>query len=540
VKRHTGGEHAYLFAAHERLKGATPQEQSDRLRRSNGGKYSLMTSPRTITLFAEYPDARRPQVSFAASVVAHGGLIALISFAILYTPRIDRRALANRYAMRQLDLKTPERPVHRSAAEQIAYPGPRLDNSASASGGRQTARAAVLPQIPHLHHGPQTLVQPDVHSDITLTRLTPVPQVVLWTPASKPVARIVAPLPAKPPAANVVPRLQPPNPEPNLSDIAISSATQPSLKQLMVPSTTTPIVVEALKPVVSTPATVAQSSAKPAPAAVISLSDLRMKNGTVILPPVNESAATSASGSFSLTPGQAKTPSAAGNGNPANQTAGNGQEKTAQTGKGKSQGSHPATQTASSATGQGAGAMSQTAGAGSAPGLQAQGGDTGADQGSQASVTEINLPKNGQFGSVIVGASIEDDFPEVSDVWQGRMAYTVYLHVGVAKSWILQYSLPRDAAAAEAGSIGHLEAPWPYSIVRPNLAPDSIDTDAVMVHGYVNDAGRFDKLTVVFPPQFPQAKFVLDSLERWQFRPASQNGQVARVEVLLIIPEEFE
>ncbi|HEX4031102.1 MAG TPA: hypothetical protein VHX20_12110 [Terracidiphilus sp.] len=499
-----------------------------------------MTSPRTITLFAEYPDSRSQQASFAASIMAHGGLIALISFAILYTPRLDRRALANRYTVRQLDLQTPERPMRRSAADQIAYPGPRVDNSAATSGGKQTARAAVLPQIPHLHHGPQTLVQPDIHTDLTLTQLTPVPQVVLWTPAAKPVTKIVAPPPAQPPTASVVPRLEPPNPEPNLSDIAVASVTQPSLKQLIVPSTTTPIVVERPKPVVSTPATVSQASAKPAPAAVVSLSDLRMKNGTVVLPPVNESAATSASGSFSLTPGQAKTPSAAGNGNPAIHAAGNGQVKAAQAGNGKSQGNHPTTQTASSAAGQGAGARSPAAGSGTAPGLQAQGGDTGADQGSQASVTQINLPKDGQFGSVIVGASIEDDFPEVSDVWQGRMAYTVYLHVGAAKSWILQYSLPRDAGAAEAGAIGHLEAPWPYSIVRPNLAPDSIDTDAVMIHGYVNDAGRFDKLSVVFPPQFPQAKFVLDSLQRWQFRPASQNGQIAPVEVLLIIPEEFE
>ena len=72
------------------------------------------------------------------------------------------------------------------------------------------------------------------------------------------------------------------------------------------------------------------------------------------------------------------------------------------------------------------------------------------------------------------------------------------------------------------------------------MPTDSIDADALMIHGYVNDSGHFETLSVVFPPQFPQAKFVLDSLEHWQFRPASQNGQVAKVEVLLIIPEEFE
>ena len=61
-----------------------------------------------------------------------------------------------------------------------------------------------------------------------------------------------------------------------------------------------------------------------------------------------------------------------------------------------------------------------------------------------------------------------------------------------------------------------------------------------MVHGFVNLAGRFERLTVVFPTEFAHAKFVLSALEQWQFRPARQNGQLAPVEVLLIIPEETE
>jgi hypothetical protein len=47
-------------------------------------------------------------------------------------------------------------------------------------------------------------------------------------------------------------------------------------------------------------------------------------------------------------------------------------------------------------------------------------------------------------------------------------------------------------------------------------------------------------LAVVFPPEFAQAQFVLNSLSQWQFRPATQNGQDIKVEVLLIIPEEQE
>jgi hypothetical protein len=47
-------------------------------------------------------------------------------------------------------------------------------------------------------------------------------------------------------------------------------------------------------------------------------------------------------------------------------------------------------------------------------------------------------------------------------------------------------------------------------------------------------------LTVVFPQPFPQSQFILTALQQWQFRPATEDGKNARVEVLLIIPAEYE
>jgi hypothetical protein len=164
----------------------------------------------------------------------------------------------------------------------------------------------------------------------------------------------------------------------------------------------------------------------------------------------------------------------------------------------------------------------------------------GSGDGGLPETTHYALPKDGQFGATIVGGSLQETYPEVRLVWHDRMAYTVYLHVGLEKSWILQYSLPRDAEAQSGGNIARLEAPWPYNIVRPNLAPGSINADALMIHGFVNAAGRFESLAVAFPPEFPQAEFVLGALAQWQFRPAAQSGQTQRVEVVLIIPEEFE
>jgi hypothetical protein len=160
--------------------------------------------------------------------------------------------------------------------------------------------------------------------------------------------------------------------------------------------------------------------------------------------------------------------------------------------------------------------------------------------GDQPSAEHITLPRDGQFGAVVVGDALEDAYPETAGVWSGRLAYTVYLHVGLSRNWILQYSLPASADAAAGGNVSRLEAPWPFNIVRPNLAPGAINADALMVHGFVNQAGRFEALSIAFPPEFPLAQFLVGLLEQWQFRPATQNGQNVKVEVLLIIPEELQ
>jgi len=119
------------------------------------------------------------------------------------------------------------------------------------------------------------------------------------------------------------------------------------------------------------------------------------------------------------------------------------------------------------------------------------------------------------------------------------MASTVYLHVGLPKNWILQYSLPRIEDATAAGG-GHLEAPWPFEIARPNVDPGDLDADALILHGFVNKDGRFEKLQVIFPPQFVQSPMVLNVLNQWQFRPAKLNGVLTAVEVLLIIPDQSQ
>ncbi len=275
---------------------------------------------------------------------------------------------------------------------------------------------------------------------------------------------------------------------------------------------------------------------------------------TVNLPPVNETKASNTQGLGA--PGQAQKPtSAQGSADAKTTGAGAGQgpaTKTNNPGAGAGQG--PVAK--ATIPGTGAGQGNDTKSSNSGPGVSngkpgpAQSGtapsgaapNSGSGDEVMAGATLVTVPRDGRFGSVIVGDSLQDRYPEVGDMWSGRLTYTAYQHVGLSKSWILQYSIPRSADAASAGTVARLDAPWPYSIVRPNLDP-GISTRRRRSDDprlCVNQTGRFETLTIVFPEDFPKAQFVLAALQKWQFRPASQDGQPARVEVLLIIPDQLE
>ncbi|HXR40250.1 MAG TPA: hypothetical protein VN776_14215 [Terracidiphilus sp.] len=466
-----------------------------------------MSSSRTITLFTERPELSQRPSTFVVSVLAHGVALSLLSFGIIYTPETNNRIVAKRYTVRHLDLHSPKTQAERLGDGGIAYPGPLSNDHEPAPGQDPVIHQAVLRFTANADKGPQTLVQPDISEPVKLTEETPVPTVVIWSPKKVQVKQIVAPLPEPATASDVKPSVNAPNQEIDLADLSVSSTNHATEKLPVLPSTTSPLVVHGPKMVQMAPATTSQSSQQPTPTAVMSLSDLRMPEGRATLPPVNETALQNEAGA--LAPGQASR------GNRSNQAGGKGNEE------------------AAGDSGDPVGMAGDRSRAKSDPGA-----GSGSGSGTGLTTQLITLPKDGQFGAVIVGASLEEKFPEMSGVWNNRVAYTVYLHVGLARSWILQYSLPRATEAAAGGNVTRLEAPWPYNIVRPNISPDAINSDALLVHGFVNQAGRFESLTIAFPPEFPEAQFVLDSLRQWQFRPASQDGQTQRVEVLLIIPEE--
>jgi hypothetical protein len=158
-----------------------------------------------------------------------------------------------------------------------------------------------------------------------------------------------------------------------------------------------------------------------------------------------------------------------------------------------------------------------------------------------AGLRRIELPKNGKFGAVISGSSAAGSYPESAGALSGKIIYTVYIKVGLRKSWILQYCLPKgEEKQAEAGrSSVAVEAPWPFLMMRPDQGSAS-DPDYMILHGTITAAGRFDQLAVIFPTDYAEKELLVSSLHLWEFRPAARDGVPVAVEVLLIIPHQPE
>ena len=82
----------------------------------------MRSSPRTITLFAESTDLGQKPTSFLASIFFHCLVIGLVSFIVFYSPRLDRRAIAQRYNLRRLDLSMPADAMPRSESSKLITP----------------------------------------------------------------------------------------------------------------------------------------------------------------------------------------------------------------------------------------------------------------------------------------------------------------------------------------------------------------------------------------------------------------------------------
>lgn len=478
-----------------------------------------MQSSRLVTLFSEPPTSNREGSAFFGSLVLHAAVVVLVYQGLRHVPIAYHMTFAQTHPVRYVNLESPKPQMRWAPESQVAQAGQQAAARAVAPGGNP-AQMTIPQLVAQKAIAPQTVVQPNLPPNLLAPHEIPIPQVLLWSHETTPVKRIAPPPPHPEASADVQPSLSPPNRELIPADIQMSSSAFLTQLPTIPPSTTSPIAVRGAQPIPMVPETTSTLVEQPTPASVLALSEMRMVQGVVAVPVVNETALPSTSGSLAA-------------GSPKGQSqAGHGSANSRQTGVGAGQDA--------GSRGNSAAVASVGGGHQGTNGDSTSAADVNFGSGNAPTEHHITVPKDGKFGVVVVGSSLTDQYPETSGMWSGRLAYTVYLHLGLAKSWILQYSLPRDASVStSAGTPVRPDAPWPYDIERPDLEADA-NPDAVLVHGFVNKTGHFEHLAVIYPQEFTETDFVLGSLQRWQFRPAMQNGQATAVEILLIIPSQEE
>lgn len=472
-----------------------------------------MRGSSTITLFAAPPPAPRLRLSgFVVSPALHLVAFLLILLGVKQGPPENHLALSRTYIVRLLNLHTIEPPRH-IVKDNTPRPAQHASRHLAAEGGIPAPPSLIQDQQPRRI----TLIQPDAPK-VQLTHEIPLPTVVIWTPG---VQKNINPPPLPPsPVPLVRASVELPNTEQAVANINLTATPFQTSAPMPLPSAVSPLALPGHAAAGPVPQTAAPGKGIPTGGRVLSLSDLQMSDGTVVIPLANQVASANGTGLVlhglpegTAQTGTGKNTSSKQGGNAGSGNGDAGVDVVDAGGSGDNRG-----------TGNGAGEGDGSLGNGS--GLPAT-----------PSTTRITQAKNGRFEVVVVGTSVSDEYPEAAKVWSGRMAYTVYLHVGLSKNWILQYSLPATAEnESVAGEAPRLSAPWPYVILRPNLVAPN--TDGILVHGLLNAAGKFEKMALVFPTEFADAKFILDSLKQWDFRPAMKDGQAAAVEVLLIIPTD--
>jgi hypothetical protein len=154
----------------------------------------------------------------------------------------------------------------------------------------------------------------------------------------------------------------------------------------------------------------------------------------------------------------------------------------------------------------------------------------------------ITRSPTGNFDAMVVQTTPISQYPEGRGLLTGRPIYSVYFSVGTAADWTFYFCIPGEKPASSNTSVVQLgppatpvKAPYPTKLIRPEIVLPSWEK-YVLVHGYVNEEGRFEGLRVVRSIQPGTDQALLASLTGWEFRAATKDGVGVMVEFLLSIP----
>ncbi len=538
--------------------------------------------------------------SLLASMALHAiGLATLPpALAALWSP--SETVLAVEVArVEPLRLQVPEalyyaQPTPPPPARRARPAGASKGENTSGGSSRSTAaprRRFRAPDVPIVPGAVQTLLQPQDPPDLRPPDDVRLPEFFLWAVADvppPPLKEFVPPAPPRPSSATPVlaapPRLDLPNYELPATDLKIGFAPAPEFPELPAEvSSVVPVQDEAAAGLDAMDVQMGLEQGEPYLMAALSLSpDPAPWSDELEVPPGNQLApsggepADSAPGGPSLTaslaaPGGASesgagsgraaagTTGAGGTANPSSAGASGG---AGAAGRGNGTGDSEANEAVGTGggpeetgTARGSGGPSRATGAaaGGDPVLSASAagaalGDAGR-AGPPAPATAIPslgarrivYPPDGKFDVVLIQATPQEAFGLQAGVLSGNPIYTAYIPIEEAGEWVMQYCIPaappdsdeRGTRVVQLGNPAPLVAPYPKVAVVPSaelFPPDR----RLPVHGFLSAEGRFEQLRILGDEPGPQD--LLNTLEEWEFRPATRDAVPVRIEILLIIP----
>jgi hypothetical protein len=519
-------------------------------------RFELLASYRIFSTIAK---PRHRSLAFFFSLVLHGGFVFLmfLGLDLMARPQPEpERIQHDSFLVLKLTL-LPPRPSHASDAassaellDPVVVPskaaknpeaGQAADSSPAQTEDGSERRSFELPPATK-PKADYTLIQRDARSKAEPKVSIRVPEAVVWSPqelaAKSPIVpgpEFGAKLPDAPlsldvpkPAAKALP----------LRELAIDSPVPPPIPVRRV--STAPVKMSTSEEGNRIPESLSRPTQEKSAGHLISVSDIPLPpDALVAIPPISQIAAmrkpdlpAAAAGSNSGTGG------AAGKNTAGKDTAGSARDGALTSRRAAAPKPLPTANPSNEAgTGEGAHPADRASVQSSASGRP--GGSGAAETPLGPGVVRIDRPQNGKPSSVVLGSSSREAYPESAGVLACKIVYTVYVQVGLPKSWILQFCLPdaNDRTGAAAGTVAALDAPWPFHIIRPPIT--GLDGDYTLVHGVVNTSGHFERLALVTPDEVAKNELI-PALQQWEFRSATRDGQPAAVEILLIIPHRQE
>ncbi len=510
-----------------------------------------------MTLFEASLLASRRWPSFLASLVLHATVILTIpQISLLFAERDAKLWIRRMKLVAPVEIRIPEvlyfaspggkpaprKPVQPPRVQKPAgrppAPGQERVEAARAEPPAKPQRRFELPPL-RRRESNQTLLQPNFDPDVPVLSEVRLPQVFFWAPMpAKPAARIRKPFvmpghgESRPqaPRLNTPPRLEAPNWESLASSMRVAASPKGRPDSLLVAGTSMPIRTFDLEGPPPLEGYIAVDRIQGDPTSVLALSSrAKPVREELIVPPGNQlgrmpdeigsqnrlaltergiaggSGISAAANDARPAPGTPSGGDSANSGDPGGKRRGPGGEGTAHA------------------------AVRLPAPAESSPSLPRP-------------ALRMVHPTNAVFDVVVVQTSPIEGLPESAGALSGRPVYSVFLQVGAPKEWIMQYCVPGEGGqdlvsnggVVRLGNPSPLAAPYP----RVTLLPP-IQTRAgsyLMIHGFLDENGRFRDLRVLRSMDAEESKTVLPVLEQWEFRPAVREGRPVRVEILLAVP----